>query len=181
MTRSKQLAASSKQLVSSYYKLGMGISYLNVLLLRDVWTMHDIERCSVCFDEIAEGETSISIIDNDDFLNDTLTGGGIAHRCYWMFLQRLERLVQEYEANIQDEHARVKDAKTVSQVLTEKVSEMQAVTPYRTIQRGESPTYARYVLLKYRASGLFPYILQSTAQQISCEGHHGQADYHHRN
>ena len=46
-----------------------------------------------------------------------------------MFLQRLEGLVQEYEANIQDEHARIKDAKTVSQALTEKASEMQAVTP----------------------------------------------------
>ena len=45
-----------------------------------------------------------------------------------MFLQRLERLVQEYEANIQDEHARIKDAKTMSQALTEKASEMKAVT-----------------------------------------------------
>lgn len=73
-----------------------------MLLLRDVWTMHDLERCSVCPDEIAEGEASISIIDNDDFLNDTLTGGGTAHRCNWMFLQCLERRstgVQEYEAN----------------------------------------------------------------------------------
>ena len=57
-----------------------------------------------------------------------------------MFLQRLERLVQEYEANIQDEQARIKDAKAVSQALTEKASEMQTVTPYRTIQRGEPPT-----------------------------------------
>ena len=57
-----------------------------------------------------------------------------------MFLQRLERLVQEYETNIQDEHVRIKDAKTVSQALTEKTSEMQAVTPSRTIQRGEPPT-----------------------------------------
>ena len=57
-----------------------------------------------------------------------------------MFLQCLERLVQEYEANIQDDHMRVKDAKTVPQPLTEKASEMQAVTPYRTIQRGEPPT-----------------------------------------
>ena len=57
-----------------------------------------------------------------------------------MFLQRIERLVQGYEANIQDEQARVKDAKAVSQALTEKASEMQTVTPYRTIQRGEPPT-----------------------------------------
>ena len=117
----------------------MGISYPNVLLLRDVWTMHDLERCSVCPDEIAEGEPSISIIDNDDFLNDTLTGGGTAHRCNWTFVQRLECLVREYEANTQDEHARIKDARTVSQALTEKASDMHAITPYMTIQRGEPP------------------------------------------
>ena len=39
--------------------------------------------------------------------------------------------------NIQDEHARVKDVKTVSRVLTEKASEMQEVTPYGIMNRGE--------------------------------------------
>ena len=126
----------SKELVDSYYRLGMGISYSNVLFLRDVWTMHDLEQCSVCPDEIAEGEPSISIIDNDDFLNDTLTGGGTSHRCNWMFLQRLERRstgVQEYEVNTP---VCIKD---VSQALTWKASEMQTVVPYRTIKRGEPP------------------------------------------
>ena len=41
-------------------------------------------------DEIKVGEQSISIIDNDDFSNDTLTGGGIAHHCNWMFLWHLD-------------------------------------------------------------------------------------------
>ncbi|CAJ1076504.1 hypothetical protein KUCAC02_009111 [Xyrichtys novacula] len=65
-------------------------------------------------------------------------GGGTGHRCNWMFLQRLDHLAQK-EKNIQDAHKRTKDAKTVSQALTEKVSEMQAVTPYRTSKRGEPP------------------------------------------
>lgn len=129
----------SKELVDSFYKLGMGISYSNVLLLRDVWTMHDLQQCSVCPKEIAEGQPSISIIDNDDFRNDTLTGGGTAHRCNWMFLQHLDRLVLENEPNINDEQARVKDTKALSHALTEKASDMQAVTPYRTIKRGEPP------------------------------------------
>ena len=127
----------SKELVDSNYKLGMGISYQNVLLLRDVWTLHDLERCSVCPDEIADAVPSISIIDNDDFLNDTLTGGGTAHRCNWMFLQRLEHLVPKDNASTDDEQVRISDAKTVTQALTEKASEMQTVTPYRTIMRGE--------------------------------------------
>ncbi len=40
---------------------------------------------------------------------------------------------------MQDEHACIKDTKDVSQALTKKVSEMQAVLPYRTFKRGEPP------------------------------------------
>ena len=79
----------SKELFDSFHKLGMGISYSNVHILRDAWTLHDLDRCSVCPDAIAEGQPSISIIDNDDFHSDTLTGGRTSHRCNWMFLQRL--------------------------------------------------------------------------------------------
>ena len=72
--------------------------------------MHDLERCS----EITEGVPSCHLlhnfIDNDDFRNDTLTGGGISHRIKWMLLQRLGRHVQS-ESNIHDECAREKDAK----------------------------------------------------------------------
>ena len=32
----------SKELVDSYYKLGMAISYQNELLLHDLWAMHDL-------------------------------------------------------------------------------------------------------------------------------------------
>ena len=79
--------------------------------------MHDLEWCLVCPDEIAEGEPSIRFNDNDDILNDTLTGLG-----NWMFPQRLERLIQKYVANLQDDHAHIKDAKAVWQALTEEAS-----------------------------------------------------------
>ena len=36
---------------------------------------------------------------------------------------------------------RIKNANTESQVLTEKVSELQTVKPYKTIQRGEPPIH----------------------------------------
>jgi len=62
-----------------------------------------------------------------------------------MFLQRLEnRVHNEDVANTPgDENAnpRIKNAKTVSQVLTEKISELQTVKPYKTIQRGEPPIH----------------------------------------
>ena len=44
-----------------------------------------------------------------------------------------------YKANYQDEHVTIKDPKIVSQTLTEKAFEMQAVMPYRTIKYGEPP------------------------------------------
>jgi len=50
----------SKELVDSFYKLGMGISYPNVLLC-DIWTTHDLEQCYVCSDEINEG-SQISVL-----------------------------------------------------------------------------------------------------------------------
>ena len=56
-----------------------------------------------------------------------------------MFLQRLEQQLLEYNANVQELHSRTKDVKTMSLALSEKVSEMQAVTPYKTTKRGEPP------------------------------------------
>ena len=56
-----------------------------------------------------------------------------------MFLQCLEHQVLEYEVNVQELHSRIKDVKTMSLALSEKVSEMQAVTPYKTTKRGEPP------------------------------------------
>ena len=58
-------------------------------------------------------------------------------------VQRLKnRVHNEDVANTPgDENAnsRIKNANTVSQVLTEKVSELQTVKPYKTIQRAEPP------------------------------------------
>ena len=128
--------------------------------------MHDLEWCSVCPDEIAE-EKPISIIDNDDFVSDTLTGGGTTHRCNWMFLRHVQyrRIgVQENEVNIQDEHVCVTDAKTVSQVLTEKASEMQEVTPYRIMKRGEHPICPEPVTL---SSSTEPQRKQSVIQALT--------------
>ena len=52
-----------------YNTLNMNLSNCTILALL---------KLKVCPDEITEEIPSISIIDNDDFLNDTLTGGGSA-------------------------------------------------------------------------------------------------------
>ena len=52
-----------------YNTLNMNLSNCTILALL---------KLKVCPDEITEEIPSRSIIDNDDFLNDTLTGGGSA-------------------------------------------------------------------------------------------------------
>lgn len=66
----------------------LGISYKDVLYLRDVWALSDLQGGERCPKEIAYGKPGISIIDNDDFMNDTLTGGGTSHRTNWMMIQK---------------------------------------------------------------------------------------------
>lgn len=69
---------------------------------------------SVCPDEIIEGQSSFRIIDNDGFMNDTLTGGGTSHGCKWTSLQHVEPLVPKYEASIQAKHVCIRGAKAVT-------------------------------------------------------------------
>ena len=48
----------SKELIDSFHKLGMGIRYSNALILQDALTLHDLDRCSMCPDAMAEGRDS---------------------------------------------------------------------------------------------------------------------------
>ena len=52
--------------------------YASVLLLKDAWAVHDLQLCSVSPNEIAEGKPGVIV--DDDFQNDTLTGGNTSHR-----------------------------------------------------------------------------------------------------
>ena len=78
----------SKELLETNDKLGLGLGYHKVLFLRDTWAMHDLQGGDNCPVEIAEGNPGISIVDNNDFSNDTLTGGGTSHRTNWMMIQK---------------------------------------------------------------------------------------------
>ena len=77
----------SKELVDVFHRVGACISYASVLLLRDAWAVHDLQLCSDCPNKIAEDKPGIIIVDNDDFQNDTLTGGNTSHRTNVMYVQ----------------------------------------------------------------------------------------------
>ena len=69
--------ARSKELVDTFHKVGVCIGYTLVLLLRDAWAVHDLQLCTDCPNEIIDDMPGVMIMDNDDFRNDTLTGGNI--------------------------------------------------------------------------------------------------------
>ena len=52
--------------------MGVGISQPSVLLLRDAWTVYDLQHCIECPVGITENQPDIIIVDNEDFYNDTL-------------------------------------------------------------------------------------------------------------
>jgi len=78
--------AKSKEIVDLMHKDGLGISYNDVLMLRDFWVVKDLKSSLDCSIELAVGKPAITIVDNDDFNSDTLTGAGQSHRTNVMFV-----------------------------------------------------------------------------------------------
>ena len=59
----------TKELVEIFYKQEFGITYADILHLRDFWTLCDLENAkSVLVNQL------FRFSKNDDFRNDTLTG-----------------------------------------------------------------------------------------------------------
>ena len=69
--------------------------------------VHDLQLCSDCPDEIAEGKPGVIVVDNDDFKNDTLTGGNTSHRTNVMYVQpvSLENHGLQYGERVKDAKA----------------------------------------------------------------------------
>ena len=92
----------SKELVHMYYKQGFGISYADILYLRDCWALHDLEKTFICPAELGNGVPGVQIVDNDDFRNDTLTGSGTSHRTNVMYVQHTALNTPLGSINIKD-------------------------------------------------------------------------------
>ena len=122
----------SKELVDVFHKVRVCISYASVLLLKDAWAVHELQLCSDCPNEIAENKPGVIIVDNDDFQNDTLTGGNTSHRTNVMYLQQVSIEIHGLQCD-----ERVKDAKTLSSTLKELATGRQSHGQYITSKRGE--------------------------------------------
>ena len=70
----------SRELIDILKKLDLGISYQDVKNLLSSWTIYDLR--SIPFPkEIANYYPGTAVMDNDDFKDDTLTGGDTSHAC----------------------------------------------------------------------------------------------------
>ena len=127
----------NKELVHVLHKLGLGISYKDVLLVYDAWAVHDLQLSSSCPYELARGVPATDILDNDDFKTDTLTGTATqAHRTTVMYIQRNSLELKPDETN-----GRECDTKQLSKTLKNLASDICEVEPYKTPKgRAEPPT-----------------------------------------
>ena len=69
----------SREIIDICKKLGLGISYSDVLQLHSAWTKYEEEQDN-CPREIAYNTSGTAVMDNDDFQDDTLTGSNTSHR-----------------------------------------------------------------------------------------------------
>ena len=78
----------SRVLVDIMKKSAVFISYADILLLYDFWTLQDVELSAECPAELTEGKPAIAVCDNDDFPYDTLSGNAeLAHWTNVMYVQ----------------------------------------------------------------------------------------------
>ncbi len=118
----------SRELVDLLKSFALGISYNDVFSLYDSWARIDLHQNAICPKEIAEGIPGTGILDNDDFKEDTLTGGNTSHRTNVMFVQ------PQYLQPLHDEptpspSTSEKDVKIMCE-------ELHTIVPYKTYKRG---------------------------------------------
>ena len=124
----------SKEVVDILHKEGLGISYEDVLMLRDVWALNDPTLSVDCPYELADGFPAIAIVDNDDFKMDTLTGNGSkAHRTNVMYVQP-----ERYMSYIGLPPSNISQLNPSGE-LKRIALEMQGVEPYKTTFKAEPP------------------------------------------
>ena len=110
------------------HKDSIGISYNDIMMLRDLWAYNDLRQSLNCPAELAEGEPAVCILDNDNFRMDTLTGAAPqANRTNVMFIQPECLKNQVQSVDIPD-----KSASCLSASLKELNKTMKDITPYKT-------------------------------------------------
>ena len=107
----------SKELVEIFYKQGFGISYADVLHVRDWWALCDLENASICPPELGIGKLGIQIVQNDDF------------RTNIMYIQLSNLITPTENINLHSDN--------ISERLKVHATRLKEVEPYKTVKRVE--------------------------------------------
>ena len=96
----------NKELVQLLHKFGLAISYDDTIDLESAWAYHENQVSQVCPKELAYGYPGIAVIDNNDFREDTLTGGRTSHHTN-MFIQPVKLVMSVDDQLTVGPHRRV--------------------------------------------------------------------------
>ena len=125
----------NKVLVNLLKNNGIGISYKDVLLLRDFWSKNDLKLSPSSPFQIANEVPAVVIVDNDDFKIDSLTGNAAcAHRTNVMYVH-----TESNENTLEKVSERPNDSSTLSKALKTISNEMKNLSPLREIPVVDRP------------------------------------------
>ncbi|KAG0723754.1 hypothetical protein GWK47_042017 [Chionoecetes opilio] len=119
----------SREIIDLMHKFSLGIGYKDVLNLYDAWAKFDIETNRACPDELAMGQPGTTVMDNDDFKDDTLPGANTSHRTNFMFVQPQDLVETSAVSHQSLSIPTAYDMKALC-------ASQHLVQPYKTVQRG---------------------------------------------
>ena len=126
----------NKELVQLLHKFGLDISYNDTIDLESTWAYHENQVSQVCPKELAYGYPGIAVIDDDDFREDTLTGGRTSHRTNMMFVQPVKLVM-----SVESQEALIIPTKKQR---TEMAASQTSVEAYHTHRRGNPLPHPEY-------------------------------------
>ena len=101
--------------------------------MESAWAYEENKVSQVCPRQLLNGFPGTAIIDNDDFREDTLTGGGTSHRTNMLFVQS-EKLESEHLPSTQKLNIPTKEQKndmTLPQISTDYILQKEEEIHYR--------------------------------------------------
>ena len=119
----------SKVLIQILSAMKLTLTYRDILDLYSAWSLKAIETNNTCSSEITQDIPGVVVLDNDDFREDTLTGGGTSHFTNVCILQPA-RLANRVDAS--NEVLRIPTYQERKNLFSSKTT----VKPYKTVERG---------------------------------------------
>ena len=128
----------SKVLSELACDMGIASSYKDVHYLYDSWALNDLSKNKICPSELAEGVPSTTVLDNDDWLTEDITGETTSvNRTNMMYVQP-----EKWENKKEGEIALNIQRKNIKKELDDISAQEHAIRNYFNKNRGEPGAYS---------------------------------------